>query len=104
MLRIINGTNISYTRGDTFDLRISSETGFNDGSTLRFTVAKNEDSGALILNEYSLGSDGAFRVTLNDKDKQTLGIGDYVYKLTVLTLSGIVVTQKSGDFAVKWGA
>ncbi len=104
MLEIINGVNISYTQGDTFRLKISSGNGFNEGSKVRLVVARDETGSAVISNAYDIGADGAFYVVLGEEDKAKLAMGDYLYKLVLLAPDGSVVTQKSGDFMVKWGA
>lgn len=103
MLQIINGTNIEYTKGDTFDIEVSSADGFESGSTLSLVIAKNEHSAPIIERDFVLISSGIFPVTLSESDKEKLNIGDYIYKLTLKGANGTVYTQKSGDFIVKWG-
>lgn len=103
MLRIINGTNIEYTKDDTFSMGVSSKNELEEGSQLRFIVARSETSEPIIYNLYDL-VDGKFTVTLSNEDKEKLSINPYIYKLTLLSANGSVMTQKSGEFIVKWGA
>ncbi len=102
MLKVLEN-NISYTKGDTFELKVSSKTGFSDGSHLRFTVSENEAGEPLVERSYSLSGD-AFLVTLTDEDKRRLEIGSYIYKISIVSVAGVIVTEASGDFLVKWGA
>ena len=104
MLRIVCGSRIEYTAGDTFRISVTAKGGFNENSQLRFIAAKDENSENLIDNTYDLTGEGEFCIHLQDKDIQKLKAGsDYVYKLTLLTADGVIVTQKSGDLTVKWG-
>ena len=104
MLKIINGTTIEYTKGDTFDLEVSSEDGFDEGSALSLVISKNEHTAAAVENRYSLNSEGVFLVTLSQSDKEKFSCGEYIYKLVLMGVNGTIYTQKSGDFVVKWGA
>ena len=104
MLIIENGTNISYTKGDTFSLTVGAVNGFSENSTLRFIVAEDEESEPVIENTYNLNGEGVFSVVLEESDRDKLVIDDYKYKLTLIDSAGITITQKSGDFRVKWGA
>lgn len=103
MLKIINGTNIEHTKGDTFRLEVAADYIFPEGEKLRFTVSRNEKNTPLIERTFDL-SNGIFVVTLDKETENLLALGDYIYKLTELSLSGSVVTQLSGEFRVKWGA
>lgn len=103
MLKIINGTNIEYTKGDTFRLEVAGEYEFPEGERLRFTISQDEKSTPKIERSFDL-TDGIFVVTLDKVEESALELGDYIYKLTELSLSGAVVTQLSGEFRVKWGA
>ncbi len=102
MLTVINGNNIKYTKGDTFELTVSADTEFNDGSQLRLIIAKDEYSGDLIVRTYAL-SEGKFTVTLETTERNQLEIGSYLYKLTLLTPEGKILTQQSGELIVEWG-
>lgn len=102
MLTIVNGLDIEYTIGDTFRLAIGSEAGFSAGSKMRFQIAENTE--AIISNEFNLNDDGEFVIELSEADKAKLAVNDYQYRITVIDVSGDVVTEKSGNFKVKWGA
>lgn len=104
MITIICNSNIEYTRGDTFSLNITTSEGFDENSQLDFIVAENENSVPLIDNTYDLNSENGFTVTLATKDIDKLNYTDYIYKLTLHTPEGDIITQKSGNFKVKWGA
>lgn len=103
MLTIINNKNISCSIEDSFLLPISNENGFEDGSTLRFDIADGENSVPIISNTYTL-SNGMFNVTLDSTERKKLSIGNYIYRILIISANGTVVTEKSGDFTVKWGA
>lgn len=100
----INENTIEYTKGDTFELSVESESGFEDGSTLRFVIAENEAVSPNLDNIYSLCSDGMFIITFSEEDKRKLNIMPYIYKLTLINAGGRITTRLSGDFIVKWGA
>lgn len=97
------GEKITYTAGDSFEISVSSVDGFSNDVRLKFQVAKNESESLLIDAVFELDND-EFSVVLTDEEKEKLIIGDYVYKLVLVTKSGEIVTQKSGELIVKWGA
>ena len=103
MLIIINGTDIEYTKDDTFELYVTTKNGFNDGTNLKFIISENENVTPLIENQTNV-LDGKFKVTLNAEEKAKLNLGDYIYKLVLISTDGKIITQKSGNFLVKWGA
>ena len=103
MLRIINGTNIEYTKGDTFRLEVAAEYPFPEGERMRFVLAQTEKGSPEIDRTFDLSGD-MFVITMDKETEASLELGDYIYKLIEISLSGSVVTQKSGDFRVKWGA
>lgn len=100
----IKKSTIEYTKGDTFRLTISTETSFSEGSTLRFIIARDETSSYLIDTTVSLSSDGCFVIELTKSERDKLEIDNYKYKCVLISIDGIIITQKSGDFIVKWGA
>lgn len=104
MISIICDTNIEYTKGDTFSLNITTGNGFDDNSQLDFIVAENENSTPLVHNTYNLNSDNSFDVTLTTTDTDKFSYTDYIYKMILHTPEGDIITQKSGNFKVKWGA
>ena len=104
MIRIINGTDIQYTKGDTFRLTVSSKNSFNEGSQLRFVVARNEESDNIINKTFDLNGEGVFVVSVNETEREEMQIGNYLYKFILIAPDGTIITQKSGDFIVKWGA
>lgn len=104
MLRIIRGNTIEYTKDDTFELSVDSDTGFEESDTLRLVIAESETASPNVDNTYNLSSDGSFLLTLTDTDKKNLSIGSYIYKLIHNDNFGKTITQLSGNFIVKWGA
>lgn len=105
MLTIINNTDIEYTKDDTFEMTVTSDGGFAGGSQLVFVIAQGEESVPAVNQSYDLNSDGGFTVTLSAEDKARLPIKEsYIYKLVLKESDGTVITQKSGNFTVKWGA
>ena len=69
-----------------------------------FIVAENENSVPIIENTYNLNSESGFTVTLTSTDTNKFNYTDYIYKMTLHTPEGEIITQKSGNFKVKWGA
>ena len=95
---------IEYSVNDTLKLLVNVN-GIEEGATLRFIIAAGEETGYSIDNVYHPNSNGStFTVTLSEKDKKKIPIGDYHYKIILLKADGTVITQKSGYFRVKWGA
>ena len=104
MITIVCGTDIEYTKGDTFSLDITTSGGFDENSQLTFIVAENENSQVLIENSYSLNSENAFTITISPTDSAKLNYDNYIYKMILHAPNGDIITQKSGNFKVKWGA
>lgn len=105
MVKILQESSmIEYTRGDTFLIRISPEDGdvFLDGSSLEFIVAEESSKKPIIQKVCDL-TEGAFDVCFSNKDRE-ISYGNYIYKMVLRTVDGTIVTQKSGDFVVIWGA
>ncbi len=104
MIRIYSGgEKISYTSGDTFLLTAESCQGFEEDAHLRFQVAENEKSEMLIDSMFDL-EEGVFNIELTSEQTEKLVFGNYVYRLVLLGADGSVVTRKSGELEVKWGA
>lgn len=97
-----NGEKITYTAGDTFLMGVSSDDGFDEGAQLKLQIAENETA-PLLIDATFTQVDGGFNVTLTSSEKRRLTLGDYIYKLVLVSASGDILTQKSGDFIVKWG-
>lgn len=103
MITIVCGSDIEYTKGDTFRLGITTDDGFDENSQLDFIVSENEDSAPVINKTFSLSGD-SFEIELTVEDTGKLVYGDYIYKLVIHTPTGEIITQMSGNFKVKWGA
>ena len=104
MIKIYSGGDkITYTVGDTFEISVSSAEGFDAGMTLKFQIAKSEDMPLLIDTVFEL-ENTEFSVTLTDEEKEKLPIGEYIYKFVLISQDGEIITQKSGELIVKWGA
>lgn len=106
MIKINKKTgDISYTENDTFKMIAYQkyENTFDASSKLRFIIAKTEESEYIIDKTFDINDDLTFTLTLNDKEKAKLKLGDYKYKM-VLLKNNKIVTQISGHFEVKWGA
>lgn len=105
MLNIILNTNIEYTYGDTFSLTIypADEAEFTTGMQLRFVIAETEESEYIIDKLININDDLTFTINLLDDEKAKLPIKEYVYKISIIK-NGVIETQKSGYFTVKWGA
>lgn len=102
MIKIFSGgAKISCSTEDSFLLTVQSENGFEPNVTLKFQVAENEDSELLIDKSFSLKGT-YFQVELTKEEKP--GLGEYIYRIMLLSPDGSVITQKSGEFEVKWGA
>lgn len=98
-----NGDKITYTAGDTFLMEVSSDEGFEDGAQLKLQIAESETAPLLVDATFNQ-VDGGFEVTLSDREKEKLTLGNYIYKLVLVSVAGEIITQKSGDLIVKWGA
>lgn len=98
-----NGDKITYTAGDTFVMNVTTADSFDEGSTLTFKIAQNETSEDIISKEFSLNGTG-FEVSLSEEDRDLLPIGEYIYKLVLKSANDEIITRKSGEFIVKWGA
>ena len=98
-----DGQQITYTAGDTFFIDVTSVEGFEEGTKLNFQIAENEQSESVVDSVYEL-SDGAFEIVLSDAEKERLSIGNYIYKIAVVDAGGDIITRKSGELIVKWGA
>ena len=97
-----DGEHITYTAGDTFSLDVSATDEFEQGAKLNFQVAENEQAVSVINKMFDL-TYGCFEITLSKEEAQKLPIGNYIYKITIIDLSGNITTRKSGELTVKWG-
>ena len=104
MLAVILNNDIEYTKGDTFKLNITSDIGFEANTQLEFTITTNQNTEPIIKNKYNLNLYNEFDVTLTVSDIEKLNFADYMYRLTVYSPEGEIITHKSGNFKVKWGA
>lgn len=101
----ITATGIEHSISDTFIFTVSpmaNET-FDDNSILNFVVAKQENESPIIDKSYTL-NEGQFIITLTDEEKTKLPLGNYIYKMIIISNNGIVSTEKSGFLDVVWGA
>ena len=96
---------ISYTKGDTFKLPITPafEGAFTEGTQLRFVISLTEMSEPTIDKTFDINDDLTFTLTLSSDEISKLNIADYLYKMTLIK-NNTIVTEKSGNFYVKWGA
>lgn len=104
MITIIDEKNIEYTRGDTFYLKVTANDKFDKNSQLDFIITENENNVPIIEKTYNLNSDNEFEVTLSKADVENFNYSEYLYKFVLHTPDGNIITQKSGNFKVKWGA
>lgn len=104
MLRIVDDSDFEYSVNDTFILPIEVEgDGFDENSKMRMIIAKDEISESIVDNTFGF-SDGGFVISLSGEDKKKLVPGSYIYKLISTAADGMVITEISGNFRVKWGA
>lgn len=104
MIKIFSdGEKISCSTEDTFLLTVESESGFEADVTLKFQVAENEES-QMLVDKIFTPSGTLFKIELTKEEKQKLSLGEYVYRIILLGPDGSVITQKSGELEVKWGA
>ena len=104
MTNIKCNSRIEYTKGDTFDLIVSADSIMDSGTQLRFVIAKDENSNPVVDNTYNLNSNGEFSLCFSEENKNAVQMGDYIYKIVLISAGGSIVTQQSGEFIVKWGA
>lgn len=103
MITIINGCDISYTQGDSFELNLTLTNQTQIPANVRFQIAQNDGDDIIINKNYKV-SEYAAVVTLETSDINKLSNGDYIYRLSVVGDDNSVITQLSGNFKVKWGA
>lgn len=101
MLTVINNTDIEYTHGDSFRLNVSSDIGIPGGAVLRLQINTDEENN-IINTTFSQGDDG-FDIELTADQRSLLSVGNYMYRLSVIDGTAII-TEKSGNLKVKWGA
>ena len=93
---------ISATDIDTFQIDVET-TDYEEGQTLQFQVSENETAEPLISKTFS-ANDEVFSVALTENEKNRLSLENYIYRMTLLSISGATITTMSGNFTVKWGA
>ncbi len=104
MIRIFSdGAVISYSQGDTFSLSVESESGFEVGAKLNFQVAESEEKESVIDKIFEDGN-SVFEITLTEEEIKKLSLGRYVYKIIIMGPDDSVITRKSGELEVRWGA
>lgn len=102
MVTIINGCDIAYTQGDTFEISLTLTNQTQTVVSVRFQIAQNDNDDIVINKTYSV-SENTATITLEAADKEKLTIGDYIYRMSVVGDDNSVITQLSGNFKVKWG-
>ena len=102
MVTIINGCDISYTQGDTFEVNLTLTNQTQTPVSVRFQIAQNDNDDIIINKSYNV-SENAATITLEAVDKEKLTNGDYIYRMSVIGDDNSVITQLSGNFKVKWG-
>ncbi|MFA7636784.1 MAG: hypothetical protein WCX81_03370 [Monoglobales bacterium] len=104
MLKVYSGgEKISYTANDSFFLTVESEEGFESGTQLKLNIAETEEGEMIIDKVFGLNG-GLFEIILTDEEREKLSLGNYIYKIVILGGNGDVVTRKSGELEVRWGA
>lgn len=93
---------ISATDIDTFQIDVET-TDYEEGQTLQFQVSENETATPIISKTFS-ATDENFSVELTENEKNRLSLENYIYRMTLLSISGATITTMSGNFTVKWGA
>lgn len=102
MIKLLNeGKTIEYTQGDTFELVVSGEEAV-ENTMLRFVISADEASSPIIDEQYQY-SDERFVIVLTSNERERLPIGNYIFKISLIDVSGRVITYLSGDLIVKWG-
>ena len=94
--------NISYTYGDTFNIPIKFES-FENGDKLRFQVTKSETDALLINKTYSASDNKTVNVSLSEKELKKIPLGEYIYRMTIMGINGVIKTRISGRLDVIWG-
>lgn len=98
------GTNIEYSKGDTFSFTVSSEDIIPDGTNMRLQISPNGNTDNVLIEKIYTLKDNRFYIVLDKADIAKLDINNiYQYRLTLLELNGDIFTNLSGDLLVKWG-
>lgn len=101
MIAVLNeGRIIKYTNGDSFELIVTADEA-DDNTMLRFIVSIDETSQPLIDEQFQY-QNGKFIITLTDTERNSLEIGNYIFKILLISGSN-KTTELSGDFIVMWG-
>lgn len=99
-----NNINIYYTAGDTFK-RVAIPEIAEEGSKLRFQIAKIEGGEPIINKTFPINSDGEYDIMLDDSETARLPVdSEYVYRLTQFNIDGEILTKTSGQFFIIWGS
>ncbi len=99
------GTDIEYSKGDTFEFTVSSTDILPDGTSIRFQISQNGDTDDILLEKTYALKDNRFYITLDNTDIAKLDINNlYQYRLTLFSIDNSIMTNVSGNLLVKWGA
>lgn len=96
---------ISFSQAEKFTMSVSLDDGIEltENDNLIFEIAKN-DSSAAVVKKTITAANNQFTVILTDSEKESLGIGDHIYRMTIVQAGTDEVTYISGNFRMKWGA
>ncbi|MBQ7975413.1 MAG: hypothetical protein IJ300_06975 [Clostridia bacterium] len=102
-MKNIEGKDIHYTHGDTF-IRYVSFDEIKTGDVLRFQITKKDNSSLVVDKMVSQSTNSTFEITLTASEKAKLPIGWYVYRISLISANGDVITYISGNFDIQWEA
>ncbi len=104
MVNVIEKKHLEYSVDTTFNLPVypTADGEFSESTQLRFIVSKNENDEPVIDKTFNINSDLTFWVTLTEYEKNKLELGEYIYKMQTIK-NGVISTEISGYFIVKWG-
>ncbi len=96
---------ISFSQAEKFEISVSLDDGIelSENDTLVFEAAKN-DSSESIIKKTITAMNNQFTITLTNVEKESLGIGNHIYRMTITQTGTNEVTYISGNFKMKWGA
>lgn len=98
MIHIVQGTDILYTIGDTFELEVVAE----NATAVRIQIV-NQNGENVINKTIPLINDRVL-ITLELQEQAALSQGEYEYRLTTNDENDKIVTKKSGKLKVRWQA
>ena len=90
---IVNGTNLSMTRGDSETITVSLESYvFTDADRVEMTVRKQAQASTVLMHKVAEIIDGEAIIEIKSEDTSAMRFGEYVYDIQWTDGEGSVTT------------